>query len=622
MTHSHRIPKALVVWALLFSLCAAGASVVGAAQSAAGDPMRIIPADAMFCVRINKLSAALGQMDQFLTGIFPPGVSLPVRSQMGKFLGAPEPVGVDMAGDIVVFWPLPGGEKPDSKRVGVLVPVSDFQQFLTNPNVVKPDAQGILKLNIEGKPSVAGIRMGNYLLLARAADQQALTEAKSWTTGAGTASLAQRLSPEELKRATGSPAWIYANIQIVAKVHGPALQQKIKEAQATFQKMQTQGQPLPFQPQGMLDMYTSLLNTLLQETQFVSVALDPSATAIRLASVVAALPNTEMAKTLSADSAQPQQPNLLGYLDNGAAMNAVLNLGPAPFKAVMLMNADLLTTMLGAAPKEEVAKVRQLMTDSVDALGGSLAMSMSANPASKPPLEFKYVATLKDKQKFYQVLEQSSKMMTEGALADFYKKLGIQMRFDVKRNVETYKDVPIDAIHLTMQATDANRPDAQAMKKMFGEGFDLRLATVNNLLVYTMGANPEQKIHALIDQAKAGGPTQTASEVQAAMNLLPDARKAEVFGTYNILRAMQLGMAFAPMPVPAMDVSSQSGGIAFSGDLGDGKLVTNVAIPKQHALEVMGAIMRMQQQMQKQPGQPGAQPPSGPGKPARKPGET
>jgi len=620
MTHSHRIPKALVVWALLVALGAAGAGVVGAAQSAVGDPLRIIPADAMFCVRINKLSASLGQMDQFLTDIFPAGVSLPVRSQMGKFLGGPEAAGVDMAGDIVVFWPLPGGEKPDLKRVGVLIPVSDFQQFLTNPNVVKPDAQGILRLNIEGKPGVAGIRMGNYLLLTRAADQQALVEAKSWTSSAGAASLAQRLSPDELKRATGTPAWVYANIQIVAKMYGPALQQKIKEAQATFQKMQTQGQPLPFQPQEMLGMYTSLLNTLLQETQFVSLSLEPSATAIRLASVVAALPNTEMAKTLSTNSAQPQQPNLVGYLDNGAAMNIVLNLSPALLKSGLAKCTDLLTAMMGDAPKEEVAKLRQLMTDSIDVLGGSLAMSMSTNPASKPPLEVKYVATLKDRQKLYQVLEQSAKMMTEGALAEVNKKLGIQMRFDVKRNVETYKDVPIDALFFAMQPTDASRPDMQAMKMMFGEGFELRLATVNNLLVYTMGANPQQKIHALIDQVKAGGPTQTATEVQAALNLLPEARKVEVFGTYNFLRLMQLGMAFAPVPMPAMEVSSQSGGITFSGDIGDGKLVTNVAVPKQHALEIMGAIMKMQQQMQ--PGQPGAQPPTGPGKPARKPGET
>ncbi len=604
MRHSRRIPQALVVWTLLLALGAADAAgAVGAAQPAAGDPMKIIPADAMLCVRINKLSTSLAQVDQFLTGISPMGVSMPVRSQLGKFLGAPEPAGVNMGGDIAIFWPLPGGEKPDPKRVGVLIPVGDLQQFLTNPNVTKPDARGILTIGPEGKPSAAGVPMGNYLLLTQAAYQQALVEAKNWTTGSGAASLAQRLSPEELKRATASPVWAYANIQIVAKMFGPALQEKIKQLQATFQKMQPPGQPLPFQPQEMMGMYTSLLNSLLQETQFVSLSLDPSATAIRLASVVAALPNTEMAKTLRADASQPQQPNLLGYLDNGAAMNGVINLSPALLKTLMLKYADLLTTLLGAAPKEEVAKFRQLMIDSADALAGNLAWSMSVNPKNKPPLEFKYAAILKDKQKFYQVLELSSKMMTEGALADFYKKLGIQMRFDLKRNVETYKDVSIDALHFAMQPTDANKPDpqTQAMKMMFGEGFELRLATVNNLLLYTMGANPEQKIHTLIDQAKAGGPTQTASEVQAALSLLPDAQKAEVFGTYNLLRAMQLGMAFAPMPMPPMDVSSQSGGIAFSGDIGEGKWLTNVAIPKQHVLELVGVIMKFQQQkMQEQ----------------------
>ncbi len=615
MTHSHRILQALVMWVLLFALCAAGAGAVGAIQPAASDPMKIIPADAMFCVRINKLSASLAQVDQFLAGIYPPGVSMPVRAQLGKFLGAPEPAGVNMGGDVAVFWPLPGGEKPNPRRVGVLIPISDFQQFFVNPNVIKPDAQGILKIGPEGKPSVAGVQIGSYLLLTSVADQQALTEAKNWTTGAGTASLTQRLSPDELKRATASPVWAYANIQIVAKMFGPALQEKIKQAQANFQKMQTPGQPLPFQPQEMLQMYTSLLNSLLQETQFVSLSLDPSATAIRLASVVAALPNTEMAKTLSTDGASSQASNLLGYLNNGAAMNGVINLSPALLRAVMLKYADLLTTMLGAAPKEEVARFRQLMMDSVDAQGGSLAFSLSANPKSQPPFEVTEVVLLKDKQKFYQVLEQSSKMMTEGAFADFYKKLGIQMRFDVKRNVESYKDVPIDAIHFTMQPTDANRPDTQMMKKMFGEGFDMRLATVNNLLLLTMAANPEQKVHTLIDQAKAGGPTEVAGEVQAALSLLPEAKKAEIFGTYNILRWMQFGLAFAPVPVPAVDMASQTSGIAFAADLGEGKVLTNVAIPKQHVLELVGAIMKMQQQkmqeqQKQQQGQPRQVPPS------------
>jgi hypothetical protein len=145
----------------------------------------------------------------------------------------------------------------------------------------------------------------------------------------------------------------------------------------------------------------------------------------------------------------------------------------------------------------------------------------------------------------------------------------------------------------------------QMMKTMLGEGFDLRLAIVNDLLLYTLAADPETKIHTLIDQVKAGGPTQIAGEVQAALSLLPDAQKAQVFGTYNILRLMQLGMAFVPIPLPSVDASTQSG-IAFAGDIGGGKLLVNVAIPKQHVQELMQFFMSLQQQkMQSKPAQEG-----------------
>jgi hypothetical protein len=141
---------------------------------------------------------------------------------------------------------------------------------------------------------------------------------------------------------------------------------------------------------------------------------------------------------------------------------------------------------------------------------------------------------------------------------------------------------------------------------MLGEGFDLRLAIVNDLLLYTLAADPQAKIHTLIDQVKAGGPTQIAGEVQAALSLLPNAKTAQVFGTYNFLRLMQLGMAFVPIPLPSVDASTQSG-IAFAGDVGGGgKLLVNVAIPKQHVQELMQFFMSLQQQkMQSKPAQEG-----------------
>ena len=631
MTHAKRFKRPLMLLALGFLLGAAGTDLVGAAQPATNDPMKIVPADALFCIRINKLTTSLGQVDQFLTGISPFGVSMPIRAQLGKLLGAPEPAGVNMGGDFVIFGPLPGGEKPDLKRSAVLLPVSDFQQFLTNPNIVKPDAQGILKLSIDGKPVVAGIQMGSYLLLTRTEDQQALGEAKNWTSGAGTASLAQRLSPDELKRATSSPAWAYANIQIVAKLYGSTIQQKMKETAKKIQEAQPKGAPMVGAPQAAMDMYASLLNSFMQETQFVSLSLDPSAAAIRLAPLVAAVPNSEMAKILSMSATPQEQPTLMGYLENGAIMNGVARFSPAFSRAVGLKRVDLLTALLGpTVSQENLATLKKLATDSADAFSGSAAWSMLSDAKTKPPFRFRYVFVLKDKQKFNDVLDQASKMMKEGTLlADIGKKFGLKMQFDLKRSAETYKDVPIDAINIALQLTDANSPQGQMMKNMLAGGLNLRLAVVNDLLLYTLAADPDKEIHALIDQAKSGTPGQVPSEVQAAMQLIPDAKNAAFFGTYNYARAFQWAMSFMPMPFPPVEVTSTSN-VAFAGNVGNGSLLTNVTIPKQQVQEIMGIIMKLQmqkmqemQKQQQQPGQPGEQqPPAAPRKPARKPGQT
>jgi hypothetical protein len=629
MTHRNRCKKAFVLWTLPILLGAADVAAVRGAQPPTNDPMRVIPADALFCIRINKLATSLGQVDQFLAGISPVGLSMPVQAQLGKLLGAPQPAGLNMTGDFAIFGPLPGGEKPDPKRVGMLIPISDFQQFLTNPNVVKPDAQGILKLNIDGKPSAAGIQMGSYLLLTRAADQQALLEAKNWTSGTGTASLAQRLSPDELKRATGSPAWAYANIQIAAKMYGPMLQQRIKEVTKKMQEAQAKGGPMLGSPAAAMDMWTSLLNSFMQEAQFVSLSIDPSATAIRLAPVVAGVPNSDMAKILSLSGTPQPQPNLTGYLENGAIMTGVASFSPAFVRAIALKEIDLITAMVGQAiPQEDIARLKKLATDSADVFGGATAWAFSSDPKSKPPFRARRVVTIRDRQKLNDVLDQAAKVMNQGAIADILKKSGLKMQFSLKRNVETYQGVPIDAASIMIEPIDVNSPQGQMMKSMFSGGFNGRMAVVNNLLLSAMAADPDKEIHALIDQAKSGSPGQIPSEVQAAMQLIPEAKNASFFGTYNYVRVIQMAMSFIPMPMPMpqVEVSTESD-IAFAGTIGGGRLLTNIAVPKQQvqALANMFASMKQQemQKQQKEPGQPGAQPRPAPGKaPAKKPGET
>jgi hypothetical protein len=619
MAPSKRFPRVFALGMVLILSTSVG--IAGAAQAAAASPIQIVPADALFCLRVNKLNTALGQTDQFLTGVSPVGVSMPVRAKLGQLLGGPEPNGINMAGDFAAFGPLPGGEAPNLKRIGVLIPLSDYQQFLTNPNVTKPDAQGISRIGAQGKQAIAATRVGNYMLLTGAETQNGLLEMKKLVAAGGTTSLAQRLGPDELKRSDEAPLWAYANIQIVAKTFGPQIQEKLKAAQKSLQEQQAKGAPVFGQPAAILDMYGTILNSLMQETQFVSLTLHPSPNEVRTALVVAAVPNTEMAKILSLGRIEGQ-PNLMAYLRNGAIANFDAMLNPAFARAVTLKYVDVLAALLGqTAAKEDIAKLKQLALDSTDALGGSLALSYLPALKSKPPFEVMYVATLKDKQKFNQVLEQAPALFNQGAIADLYRELGLKMQFSLKRGAETYKGIPIDVIHFAIQPVDVNTPQGQMLKSMYGEGFDLRLAIVNNLVVYTLAQDPDKAIHTLIDEALAGGPSQVPTEIQAALVLLPDAKTSQFFGTFNVLRMLQVAMTMMPMagPPPA-EVPTQSN-VAFASQIGSGRLRAETVVPKQHVLEVMAVFMQMQQQkMQEQQQQKqGAQPAQPQGKPPAKP---
>ena len=120
-------------------------------------------------------------MDQFLTGIFPVSLSTPVQSQFARILGSPDPNSINMSGNFAVFGPLPGGDAPNPGRIGILVPVSDYQKFLkSNPNVTPPDAQGISGIGPEGQPMLIAANVAGYALVTGTANRQALAEMKTW----------------------------------------------------------------------------------------------------------------------------------------------------------------------------------------------------------------------------------------------------------------------------------------------------------------------------------------------------------------------------------------------------------------------------------------------------------
>lgn len=562
------------------------------AQPEADDPLRIVPAESLFCVRINRLDRSLARMDEFLTGVSPFGLSMPVRAGLAHALGSSDPNGVNMAGDFAVFGPLPGGEDLDVSRVGILIPVTEYQRFVAdNPNVAEPDAQGISIIGPPEEPQFAAISVGPYALVTTADHRQFLVEMRDWMAR-GTTSLGQRLAAQERQRARQSPMWAYANIQMVRKIFGPMIQARMEAAREQLRQTPGAGQM-----DAMAEVHAAVLNTLMQEIQSVSLSVDPDPAVLRTTFVAAAVPDTETARVLSMDSPQ-QQPNLLGFLRDGAILNFVATPSPAMARAIAVKRADLLAAMSRQTlSKEDIDRMRKLAVESADVFTGPMAMSVVPDFQRRPPMRVRYIAPLKDQQKFRDILDRTFKMMNEPPFQNLLQQLGFRMRFDFEPEAETYENVSIDAVQIAIQPADPNMPEGQAITRMLGERLDLRLATVNNLLLYTLSPEPQQEIRSLIDQARADPPPPVPGEVQAALQLIPDARQAEFFGTYNYARAIQMSLAFLPISLPRVQVPSQSN-IALAGDVGDARLLMNMAIPKQHVLEIVKVFAQLQEQQQ------------------------
>jgi hypothetical protein len=150
-----------------------------------------------------------------------------------------------------------------------------------------------------------------------------------------------------------------------------------------------------------------------------------------------------------------------------------------------------------------------------------------------------------------------------------------------------------------MKFADANMPESQMLNAMNGNGFEYRWAIVNRLWVCRISSEPNA-IYKLIDQAKAGTPPQTGSEMQKAMALIPNADKDDFVATYNVLRLMKYIQAFAPMPFAMPDVATKSN-LVIAAKVGGGCVTVDIAAPKEHIVEISTAFQTMaKQQMQQQ----------------------
>ena len=598
-------------------------------NAVAGDAvLETVPANCVFCVKLNNFNYTLSQVDQFIAGaspMGPMGPSMMARMQLANMLGDPMLQGLDMAGSFAIFgmvMPKTAEATEPDLLVAALLPVKDYQLFVSlSPNVNEPDDAGVSTITIRPMMAMpAGpnappppakillcIKAGPFAMVASEGDRtKLLAAAKSISSGQG--SMGKGLDADQTKLAADMPIWAYVDIEQVNKVFGPTIQKFFEQAKGELKKgMASSGAPQPANIAEIMNVYFDMAKAFLEQGKYVSIAIKPEPAVLRIKKTLAAKPDTNMAKLLTAGESLPKQNKLIAQLGDGAAINAAVKVDKAWMKELSKFGMSFMkagaTSDANAA--DEMPKWDQIIKDSVDSMGQVLAFSLKSNTGGKPPFAMEYYVEVEDKEKFDKVQNEYAELMKTGAFGKMYGEMGMEMSFDINRGVSEYKGVSIDTAKLSMKATDTNSPEAQMVQAMYGDGLDYRMAHVNGLYLTAISGDPDATIKKMIDSVKAGAEKKVGGEMAAAMALLGGAEDADFVGTINYIRLMGMVMSFVPMPMPIpFDQIPTASNIAFAGNIGNGKLVADVAVPKEHIMEFVAGMQMLMQPQQPQQGGP------------------
>ena len=599
--------------------------------------LETIPADAIFCVRVNNLNQTTGVLDQYLMGVVPVMTTGLIRGQLGMMFGNPELKGFDVNGSFAAFAIAESGDKePD---LYILLPVTDYSQVI-DPNfrVSQPDANGISAVGTGPAGQFFIKQVRSFALMSK--DYGKLGNMAVTIASAKFAGLASSLDAAQAKQASSEPVWAYANLVKISSVYKTQISDALEEMKkhlanpamaiqpqidkleklqkqlaaadpnnpglagvnAQIKSLKAQKEQMQKSPAfmgGLANAFAGYAKDFMQQSKSVTLTCNPKPAVLNFKVGLDALPGTEMAGMLVTEGTTKNNP-LIGYTEDGAAMNFVARINHTLMKKGNVVAVDLMAQIAGKDVNDpNIVKTKKLCDDYTDSIGDFIVCSFKIDPNAKPFFDAKYVLEVKDVNLFNKVNNEFVQTWTGSAFDDLYKNMGMETGFTIKRGAENYKGVSIDVAKLSMKFTDTNSPEAKMLEAIYGSGFEYRWAIVNGLWVCRISSDPNA-IYKLIDHVKAGPPAQVCSEMQKAMSIIPDAGSKDAIVTYNYLRLMKMMQAFAPMPFTMPDIPSKSN-LVFAAKVGNGSLAVDIALPKEHLSEMMMAFqMMMQMQMQKQ----------------------
>ena len=266
-------------------------------KPAVDELLAMVPAESLFCVRVNNFDYTLSQIDQFLAGVspVPMGTSMLVRMQFAKMLGSPELKGVKMGGGFAIFGPILGTDMSDPDNIAILVPVTDYKEFISgNPNVSQPDKNGVSKITGPGIHPLLATQANSYALITpQGNDSELIVTAKSISGGKMTG-LVTALDAAEAQKAAEQPIWAYSNIEAEAKSLAPVVSNLLEQ----FTTPAVQAGMLPVSEANDAD-----IENLGKQIRYLSLTINPKPNVLNITLTISSVPGTKMAQTFSAESA-------------------------------------------------------------------------------------------------------------------------------------------------------------------------------------------------------------------------------------------------------------------------------------------------------------------------------
>ncbi|MCK5175220.1 MAG: hypothetical protein KAR47_17635, partial [Planctomycetes bacterium] len=362
--------------------------------------------------------------------------------------------------------------------------------------------------------------------------------------------------------------------------------------------------------QTMMEMYVSVLHELAEQTRFMSIAANISPDVISFDFTLSAMPDSELAGLLTREKPFDSDFKLAGYLDNSDAIQQISRINKPLFATFY----DGMFDMMGDSfadefSEEDLDLLRKLTADWIDALGGEMAVSFSY-AKGMPPMRLTEIIAVNDPEAY-------AEMMSVGieSVGKLYQAMGIPMSLELSKATDSHRGVSIDTVTIILDIPD-DEPGAEMVKAMYGDLILLKMALVDNLLLVVMGQEAQDDIVSLIDKVKAG-PTAIGGDLKVAMATVTDADNADYIVSINVIRLVSgLSGMLETMPMFGQMASAFLGNmnvptescLASSTTVDRGKANIQLAIPKQHVMEIMAAVMQVQQQMQQQQTTPSDEP--------------